>query len=96
MKHIKRDQFIWDFQNHETIPNCYEKVLLNETVFTNETARANPEHVLYVSLVPTYLDYVLVNHNAYHHKKISHKGKDVKTRSIPIYRNLQSDNSAST
>lgn len=76
MKHIKRDQFIWDFQNHETIPNCYKKVLLNETVFTNETARANPEPVLYVSLVPTYLDYVLVNHNAYHHKKISHKGKD--------------------
>lgn len=73
---IKREQFIWAFQNHETIPSCYENVFFNNTTYTNKNATASPEPVLYVSLVPTYLNYTLVNHEQYNQKKISHKGKD--------------------
>lgn len=76
MKHIKREQFIWDFQNRETIPSCYKSVCFNKVVFPNENALETPEPVLYVSLMPTYLDYTLINHEHYHHKKIVHKGKD--------------------
>ena len=76
MKHIKREQFIWNFQNQEIIPSCYENVFFNNTTYTNENATASPEPVLYVSLVPTYLNYTLVNQEQYNQKKISHKGKD--------------------
>ena len=76
MKHIKREQFIWDFQNRETIPSCYKSVSFNKVVYPNENALETPEPVLYVSLMPTYLDYTLINHEHYHHKKIAHKGKD--------------------
>ncbi|MFB9057596.1 GNAT family N-acetyltransferase [Mariniflexile ostreae] len=76
MKHIRREQFIWDFLNQGVIPVCYEKVSINHTDYLNKDAKATQNQVLYVSLVPTYLNYKLVNHDLYNSLKVVHKGKD--------------------
>ncbi|MFD0988642.1 GNAT family N-acetyltransferase [Mariniflexile jejuense] len=76
MKHIKKEQFIWDFQNKEIIPSCYENVFFNNTTYKNELSLANKEKIVYVSLVPSYINYTLVNQEDYNQKKIQHIGKD--------------------
>lgn len=76
MKHIKREQFIWEFQNKELIPSCYKNVRINNLNYNNENALGNTKKVVYVSLVPTYANCTLVNEDQYHLKKIKHEGKD--------------------
>ncbi|CAH8286193.1 acetyltransferase (GNAT) family protein [Mariniflexile fucanivorans] len=75
MKYVKREQFIWNFQNRELIPSCYEKVFFNSANYKNENTSNSTEPVIYVSLVPTYLKYTLINDADYTQKKIIHKGK---------------------
>lgn len=75
-KHIKREQFIWEFQNFETIPSCFQELKIGTTTYTNPKAITNKASVVYVSLVPTYLNTTLTNANEYHKKTIHHTGKN--------------------
>lgn len=75
MKHIKREQFIWDFLKKNQIPSLFKNVSLNNTLFINrkfltEFAEKSPL-IVNVSLFPTFLEYKLINETFYNTKKIN-------------------------
>jgi hypothetical protein len=76
MKLIKREQFYWDFNKTGKIPSCYEKIFFNNKEYVNTRATEYFEKIIYVSLVPNYLNCTLVNNQDYNQKKITHNGKE--------------------
>jgi len=75
MKHIQREQFIWEFNRIGKIPTIYKFINFNTKTYINKdnSINSNTSKVITTSLIPTFLSTYIYNEDQYKVKKIIHK-----------------------